>query len=216
MKKIILLSIITLMYSCSDENNNVSIENQKLENVATRPLPPIETETDAMFYSYVTSDIYIEVKQLMMDFNEALNFDGFDEEIDTDEELFDWINNNIDQTNFTSISEAHNRWELIKNRNAEKVSQFNDIYDFILDAPFDEATLMIHKWLVEPVTSGSGGDNCDGKFDNCTRRATEGYILRSHSMEEYGSTEEKQRHSDIMFERDNEKCRNEYKKCLGI
>lgn len=221
MKKIvILLYSVFLLFACSDENNLQTEKNNNVESsgvLSSRPLPPVETSIDSMFYEYVTSSIFIEVEGLLKDFNQDLNYDEeSDESIgETEAELFNWIATNLSQTNFSSVAEAESRWNHIKNRNFGKRTEFAPVFEFIANAPLEEVTLVLHKWLIEPVTNGDGGDYCDEKFDYCTSKAAADYALRSRSMEEFGVTVEKQAMSDNRLERDTEKCRDTYKKCIG-
>lgn len=110
-------SLLTVgLYSCNDEEtNHLQQEDVKTENsaVVSRPLPPIENAIDTMFYEYVTSPIFIEVRTLLTEFNEDLNYNGHPDDIDTDDELFSWISENLSITGFSSVPEAQARWNHI-------------------------------------------------------------------------------------------------------
>ena len=221
MKKVVgLLCGVFLLSACSDENNTETEINNNVESIGTiasKPLPPVETEVDSMFYNYVTSDIFLEVKGLISDFNEDLNYDGEDEEwLWSDEDMFDWITVNLSQTNFADVNEAQVRWSQIKNRVSLKADLFSNIYEFIGNEPEEVSVPVIKKWLVEPITTADDdGKNCANDFDYCTNRVAEQYAQTERSIQEGINPPSTRASNDQTYENEMDRCRRVYKSCIG-
>lgn len=178
MKKHLLLFITVFLFSCSDHEEN-SIKNTEKENIskkASRYLPPVETAIDTMFFEYVNSDIFIEVNNLILEFNDDLNQGEKITELNTEEELLTWISNNIHLTKFNNVEEAVNRWIHIKDRKNIEFQKFKHVYQYIVSAPQSEVAGSLNKWLVTTPNVTVKGE-CEDLLLNCTLSASYDYMV---------------------------------------
>lgn len=206
------------LYSCSnDEMNNLHQEDVKTENsvVVSKPLPPVENEIDEMFYEYVTSYIFIEVRTLLTDFNEDLNFEGFSDEINTSEKLFIWINNNLSTTNFSSVAEAESRWNYLAVRRGVEMSLFPQIYEFYVSASVEDFVGAVSKWFPnQNITTGNS--DCEKDLKACNDKASKDYrAYMSWALEHEGAEKEKEVNcADQQHIEDTKVCKKAFDICM--
>lgn len=218
MKKILLACPVILALACSPERDSNRYDHVITADTpakASRELPPIENPTDEMFHVYVTSPIFLEVKQLITDFNEDLRFEGSLDEIRTPDQMFAWINGHLSQTGFSSPAEAQSRWNHIKNRKAMEISSFPHIYDYIASAPQDEVRYTLHKWLIEIKSNEK--PNCQANYMTCTKNATNDYAATVKMIKEDGgnNVDGNIANADRCHEEAVKVCDNLLKQCLG-
>lgn len=175
MRKILLLCSVAFMFACSNDSEETTQSNSQIENATTasRPIIPIENATDQMFSDYVNSDIFKEVRQLNSDFYNDLNI-GDSTISFTPTNLFSWIETNLSTTNFTSVQQARTRWNHIISRKNIEVAQFQNVYDFIINAPIGEAVYYLDKWLPDGVGNVSTS-NCQTDYKSCKDKANAAY-----------------------------------------
>lgn len=201
------------MLGCSNDNSTPTEETISIEQntIASKSIIAIENSTDKQFSNYVNSDIFIEVNSLIINFNKNLNYLIT---FETEDQLFTWIETNLSKTNFTSVEQAKNHWQHIVSRKSVEIEQFKEFYKFVANIPTEEAEFYVHKWFPNGLNYTTTDDDCDIKFDNCTRNATNAYVSRSLSMAYTGNTS-LQVLSDSMLEVDMERCRRDYRRCAG-
>lgn len=167
------------IYSCSNDNDNEYVESNEIENRTTsntKQYPPIENDIDRLFYEYVTSDIYQEVKQELNQFILDLNYKDSDfNNIDTEEKLFNWIDGNIQLTNFKTKLDAITRWNNIKRLKGIELSSFPEVYEYITINKGDKVVKMIDKWLTKNIMV-SPGQFCNDELKSCTMHAAGIYM----------------------------------------
>ena len=219
MKKLILLCSIAFTFSCTNDNEIKTSETSDVITSATaaRPLPPISNATDQMFYDYVTSDIYTEVRQLISFFNENLYVNDSFEDFETEDEMFSWISGNIELTNFQSVSEAKSRWTNIKEKLDIEVNTFLLVYEFIRTSPRDTVLTYINKWETPMVSLGN--NYCQDAFRVCSAAAAGKFAGESAisvdpktGMPDIG----KQAAAVLKFVKNATICMNDFKKCARI
>ncbi len=217
MKKIVLLCSVVFAFACSNENETLRNGNSVIENstFTERPLPPIENEIDEMFYQYVTSDIFLEVQELMTAFNNDLNFEGSTDQIDTSAKLFLWITNNLERTNFSSIEDAENRWDHLAVRRGIEMELFPEVYQFFIDSSTEEFTEVISKWLPnQTIPTGSG---CEDNFKSCNDKASADYKANMEwALTNEGSEKQKEINcADDKHTEDTKACKRAFDACNG-
>ncbi|WP_277632444.1 hypothetical protein [Avrilella dinanensis] len=212
------------LWSCSSDENikaseNTEETNQNIMSVTSNSNnPSIENEIDQMFYEYVNSDIYIEVRGLLYDFNDDLNYDGNIEDINTESKLFDWIENNIRTTKFESVSDAQNKWEHLGQKLKVEISTFNLIYQYIVSTPISEVEVVIHKWLI-PNSTFSDRDICRERFKACNMEAAGKFAIASLNALNLttGLADYKKQQAALnTFINNTQTCASNYKKCRGL
>lgn len=213
MKKIILLCSVAFMFACSNENGATTQKNLTLENVSTtasRPLPPIEDEIDEMFYNYVTSSIYLEIKELLSNFRLDLVTDL---EFETPEDMIEWITNNIESTNFSNIEEAQYRWNHLADLAHIEKENFPSIYSYIAEDPEEQVIHKIGIWLGGAVPYAAP-KTCEDKLNACTAKAASDYyhVAKYAVISDEGGmahNNAKSKHEEAA-----KKCSNDYIKCI--
>src|SRR5690554_4328098 len=180
------------LYSCSDEEaNHLHQEDVKTENsvVVSKPLPPIENEIDEMFYGYVTSPIFIELRGMIIGFNEDLNYNGHLEDIDTDDELFSWISENLSITGFSSVSEAQARWNHIGVLVDVEYASFPSVYEYYRVTPVSEVSITIDKWF--PIDNSiSLTATCYDVYKGCRKEASDNFAQSAVQLSQEYHNEE--------------------------
>jgi|SRR5690554_127908 len=212
-------AILTMgLFSCSDEEM-INSHQEELITVNLKadssPLPPVETEVDSMFYEYVTSDIFIEIKGLISGFNEDLNFDDTPDEIDTSEKLFVWISNNIDKTNFVSVDEAEIRWNNLAVLREYEINLFPNIYIFFENASEEEFVEAIGKWF--PNQNITTSNNCEQELKSCNDKANKDYKeYMDWALSHEGFERQKEINcADNQHIEDTKVCKQAFDICMG-
>lgn len=219
MKKIILLCLILFVISCSNDNEIKTSESPvAIKSLKTSTsLPEILNATNQMFYEYVTSDIYIEVRQLVTVFNKNLYKDDNFKEFNNEAEIFSWIDGNIRFTNFKSTKEARSNWLNIKEKLHIEINTFPSIYAFIKTAPRQTVLEYIHKWEISITLFDN--NYCQDAFNICSAGAA-GKFAGDSAMAVDPKTGmadlSKQAAAVQKFVKNATICMNDYKKCLGI
>lgn len=174
MKKVLLLFSTVLLFACSNENEENNLENVETENasnLASRPLPPIEDEIDEIFYLHVTSEIFNEVRNLILEFKNDLNYYEDYNDIRNPISLMVWIENNIENTNFLNLEEAQYRWNHISHLKQIEIENFSTVYSYIAEAPIKEVAIRIWKWHTPIITTTN--NKCQNNYNDCTKAAAE-------------------------------------------
>lgn len=103
MKKILtVVALSLLLFSCSNESEvakEVSINKSTFAKEG-------DADLDKLYDNMIKSEAYVVYESLQKDFLNKVNFTGDVSDVDTNEKLLDWINDNLSQTSFKNIEEA--------------------------------------------------------------------------------------------------------------
>ncbi len=214
MKKILLLCSIAFMLSCSNDAETQSTNVENVTTTTSKSLPPVENDTDQIFYEYVTSDVYLQIVHKLREF-QILRKLPQEIEFQSSIEMFSWIEANIHLTDFESIEDAQNRWTEIVDLQQIEINQFPAVYEFIGNA--DEAVILpiFNKWLTTTLTDPPKvvpATPCDKKFDECSNAANFAYFNTSRS---FSDDPNKMANAKDKQMKDLDKCTNAYVDCIN-
>ncbi|GEM_PF-5187569 len=151
----------------------------------------------------------------MSEFSEDLNYKGNVADINTEEKLFKWIEGNLHQTRFNSISEAKHRHTIIADLHQQKMQRYPHIYDYVFTAPLEVVQRTLYKWLAEQrVTSNK---KCKDDFKCCAKNATDDYAMRMRLISESGWDDKSGLYNseDRCYKDKIKECANLFDMCLN-
>ncbi|RWX00969.1 hypothetical protein [Flavobacterium cerinum] len=123
MKKVFLLASMCLIFSCSNEKD-IELNDSNSKSIQQK------TTTDklALYYdTMINSPEYIMYDNALKDFVSKINYDGDFYVLRTDKQMVDWINLNIDKTEYPTLETANNAWNNLKSLNSKNMST-NDFF----------------------------------------------------------------------------------------
>lgn len=172
MKKIYFLLSIMLVFSCSSETDNKqesttsnSIDYQsRLGNV----------ELKQLYQNMIESKKHIELSRKIDNFIIAMNYSGDEHLLDTEENIFGWISQNISSTHFANYNEATTNWNEIKNIQATVINENFSFFNGLIEANPGDLALVMNP-IATPVTNGDCMNNCINGAVDCNRISQANY-----------------------------------------
>ena len=214
MKKIIVLLSFIGLFSCSDDNEirNENVTENNVEN-SIRGNNNINDDIDRMFYEYVNSTEYHEFNMALKSFYQKLNVDKSDVEFDIERvEVMEWVELNLDVTEFTNLERANQEWQQVVNLKDVELKKFPQILDFIVKNTEQKVLPYITKWL-NPNHNSTNDVDCDEQFDICNITADMRFIsnIRAFSNDPNGIEK-----ADMIYMDNLWFCARQFNSCIGL
>lgn len=175
MKKFFIFSILSILFiGCSDNeiNNQENIEEVKIET--KQASKSVENNIDSLFYNYVNSFEYRESNRLLSIFHSKFKTAITEEDFNTTNEMLQWIDLNLDKTNFTSLEEAQTEWQPISNLLEINFNNNQELFQLIRVSDIETSIYYFEKWSVKTTTED---DHCTKRLKDCEAKARNEFIF---------------------------------------
>lgn len=214
MKKIIFLSILSILcIRCSDNELN-NLENGNQIKIETQSLvsKSVENNIDSLFYNYVNSVEYKESNRLIHIFLNKIKVPVTADDFNTKAEMFEWIGLNLNKTDFVSLEEAQAECLPISNLIETTFINNQELFEFIGVSDPEIVTFYSEKWMLNTTTED---DHCTKQIKTCEANALAAFL---HLVLSYrGSSESAAAYEDAQwaFGRSMTVCANNFEACVA-
>lgn len=187
MKKLTLPTILCLItlsfFSCSTENDDVTNETTTANEILFQAKSLTVTDLDKAKQLYIDmmgTQEYADFKNSIKNFNDKLGAAN-DVNFETKREWMDWINNNIANTSFTSVTQFETIFDDSINKSDAMVNANPTLFNYVKDA--DRGQILIIFTPEEGdgnlpdngYTPSSCLDDCIEEYETAYAAATEQY-----------------------------------------
>lgn len=211
-------AVLVITISCSDNNieNDLNIENESNNNFNKKTNIEIIDETDIIFYNYINSLEYNNAKNQRIKFFEKINNQNV--EITDKTELFNWLNLNLETTNFHNLDEAHEMWNELENLTMKNLEINDQYFNLFLSADEELLKNKINKWFNEPKATNNNVD-CEKHLKSCEDSVLKDYMMAIQvalvQPETGGGRSSYVAIANQNYERGNDNCASDFISCMN-